>query len=360
MSFIEPWSNAKSSTRPFMSPVEPSDDEADLYPEIGQTPSITLYEPVTLEELSEDPDDEAFIGRSQSLPAADLDEISWKQLDNEIVLWIDAFIREPWMQEVNDDWEHPPGVTSNENAEHLFALREFVLQLGAFVEVREFCAWLSEAIDRLEVLKLQQKTPLHRISSKSNREKINHEIEQLQQEIDAFEEEWGIREQIARYEELVLQTYLERMAAAQTEIVQRRADGNGIGKFGPKPYPRAIKSSYDFEHYCCSWMVYLGAEDAEVSKASGDGGVDIHSENYVAQVKLYNGPIPVSQIRDLLGTAIDFDRKPLFFASMAYSKGSLEFADRNGIALFLVDSYRGEISAANDAATESITHGLHG
>lgn len=362
MSFIEPWSMPKQD-RTLEKPelAGPVYEIAPYAPE-DFAPSVDGYVPVSLEELAIDPDagDDVFLTKAEMFPDSDFSEVSWDEPDDHILMWIEVFATEPWEEAANDDWDHPGVVTAVELTEHLEILHENVAGLNHFQDVREFSAWLSEAIDRLTELKREAQSPMHKLALKGVRERLKTQILSLEEEIEEFEREWGFRERIAEYEERVLNLYVSSVVAAQKRVAARRASHDGIGKFGPKPNPRSIKSSYEFEHYCQSWMLYLGAEDAEVSRATGDGGVDVISEKYVAQVKLYNAPIPVAQVRDLLGTAVDFNRKPLFFASMAYSKGSVEFADRNGIALFIVDSYKGEIHAANAAAEESLKHGLHG
>lgn len=361
MSYLEPWSTPKNLEDILKGQNAGHMYDIVPYPEEDNAPSVELYQPVTLEELAVDPDEHTeFLTSYEMFPNSDFSEASWDEPVENIKSWIDSWILEPWEECANDDWDHPGIITGVELSEHLEKLHDYVLVLAVFKDVREFSAWLSEAIDRLEELRLQRDRPMSKLGLRKAREAQQKQIEELEQEIADFEVEWGFRELIASYEERVLNTYVSSAVATQKRVSDRRASHVGVGKFGPKPNPRAIKSSFDFEHYCHSWMLYLGAEDAEVSRATGDGGVDILSEDYVAQVKLYNGPIPVSQVRDLLGTAVDFGRKPIFFASMAYSKGSIEFANRNRIALFLVDAYKGEIHAANRAAEEALSHGLHG
>lgn len=335
--------------------------EIDTYPEHDNPPSVEYYAPVTLEELaSEDDDEDAEFSIGWAFPSTDSGDVDWERAFVAVKQWIDADLVGTWEQNAMDNWNESETLEDRANGDNLERLHQTIAGLSVYTDLREFSAWLAEAIDLLGELNKQANKRSQLVTTRRTRENLLQRISELEQEISDFENEWGFRSRLAEFEESALNYYVRCVVKAQKRVAARRAAHEGIGKFGRKPNPTAIGSSYEFEEYCAEWMLYLGAEDAEVSVATGDGGVDILSADYVAQVKMFNGPIPVGHIRDLLGTAVDFDRKPLFFASMGYSKGGIEFADRNGIALFVVNTHRGSISAANEAGAEALEHGLHG
>lgn len=104
----------------------------------------------------------------------------------------------------------------------------------------------------------------------------------------------------------------------------------------------------------------MGLEEAEVTQASGDGGIDVIAEGAVAQVKLYTSPIPVADVREFAGVALTNHRSeiPLFFASNEYSSGAADFGTQAGLALFFFDPAQGKVEPRNEAAEEIITNGL--
>lgn len=127
----------------------------------------------------------------------------------------------------------------------------------------------------------------------------------------------------------------------------------------PAPQPYGV-SHAGAEHLVAAWMRHLGALDAQPTQVSGDGGIDVISSGYIAQVKnLATGTtVPVAHIRDLAGVAHVDGRKAAMFTSGIYSSGGSEFADRAGIALFRYDAVRGILTPANNHATRARVEGM--
>lgn len=97
------------------------------------------------------------------------------------------------------------------------------------------------------------------------------------------------------------------------------------------------------------WMLHMGAVGAEVTQLSGDGGIDVVANEYIAQVKLYVGPVGIAEIREFLGAA-SFDpelRTALFFTSGQYPQSAITLADEAGMALFFFDPRTGVVEGAN-------------
>ncbi|MEY4559081.1 MAG: hypothetical protein RLZ82_96 [Actinomycetota bacterium] len=357
MSFIEPWSNKTKISSSAFEPYNLSENDLDEgldwddLDELENTdpntkPDVSIYEPITFEEILESP-----IGYAG--------EVDWSDFKPTIKQRCIDFIG-LWVKDIQDDFETSPVLSDEINETLLKNLKQLLVShLSTFAEITDFCAWLSEAYERLEVM--QNKRDIAMMAKlfpdSWAQKELKLKIDELSKEIEDFENEWEILEKIYEYEEFLLDTYVNTVVAAQKRIDKYREKKLSIGIFGPKPESRQIKNSYDFEHYCRDWLVYLGVRNALVSSKTQDGGADIISDEYVAQVKLYNGPIPVSQIRDLLGTSIDFGKKPIFFASMSYSKGSIEFADRNDIPLIIVDAYNGKITGGNVHGSRLIQSG---
>jgi hypothetical protein len=125
------------------------------------------------------------------------------------------------------------------------------------------------------------------------------------------------------------------------------------------PGPRKRLSGVEAEYYVAEWMRHLGATDAIVTPARADGGIDVRSRFYAAQVK--HRPtdfVEVETVRALIGTASIENRTPLFFASGHYSRHVYDAAARGGVALFIFKPLEGRLVAANAVANRLRQDGL--
>jgi len=128
---------------------------------------------------------------------------------------------------------------------------------------------------------------------------------------------------------------------------------------GPAPGPQPYGVSHDgAERLVAEWMRHLGEMDAEVTRFTGDGGIDVMSTHCIAQVKNYTGTVGVTEIRELAGVAAVDGRRPLFFTSGTYASGAIEFAERAGIALFRYDAVAGTLLPVDAIAARAIQQGL--
>jgi hypothetical protein len=119
----------------------------------------------------------------------------------------------------------------------------------------------------------------------------------------------------------------------------------------PKPSPQPYGVSHEgAESLVKDWMLYLGMPSAEVTRYSGDGGVDVASSTYVAQVKNYRDLVGVQAIREILGVAVAEGKKPLFFTSGSFTSEALSFAEKANIPLFIYDAAKGNLERVNTAA----------
>ena len=150
----------------------------------------------------------------------------------------------------------------------------------------------------------------------------------------------------------------ERRAEARSHV-QTTDPKHRFHPKGPMPLPQRYGVSHEgAEQLVAEWMRYFGEEDAEVTRFTGDGGIDVQSLHYIAQVKNYSGSVGVAEVRELAGVASADGRKPLFFTSGTYASGSVEFADRVGMALFRYDAIAGSLHDENHQATHIFEQGL--
>lgn len=89
------------------------------------------------------------------------------------------------------------------------------------------------------------------------------------------------------------------------------------------------------ENFCAAWLVRLGHLDAQVTRFSRDGGIDVEAKNVIAQVKHQQSNVGVKPIRELHGVAVVSSKKAVFFTLTGYSSDALDFAHKISMPLFV-------------------------
>lgn len=165
------------------------------------------------------------------------------------------------------------------------------------------------------------------------------------------------------------QAELERdwKGAALTAAQQRLAElstARARHAYGPRPTGRRRRLTYsEAEKVAGEWMAFLGARKVVVSQATRDGGIDVHADGFVAQVKWQANPVspgPLHQIFGVGQASASRPAKALFFASASagYSKEARKFADQVGMALFTLSEDGGTLSAVNETGERARQAGL--
>ena len=149
--------------------------------------------------------------------------------------------------------------------------------------------------------------------------------------------------------------YLDSVEGAQRAEVLEQRRLRGV----PAPDPQPFGVSHEgAEALVAEWIRHLGAVDAEVTRLTGDGGIDVESSGYIAQVKNYAGAVGVSELRELAGVAAVDGRTPLFFTSGTLTAEASLFAEAARIAAFRYDAIAGQLDALNDLGAAILRHGL--
>jgi hypothetical protein len=148
-----------------------------------------------------------------------------------------------------------------------------------------------------------------------------------------------------------------RELARQYDPEKRRAQANFVPQ-GAAPQPATFMTPRGAEEVAATWMRYLGEGDAKTTRFVADGGIDVVSNHYIAQVKHYIGTVGVGEVRQLAGAASVDGRKALFFTSGTYAKGAIKFAEQSRIALFQYTIEDGTIHGVNELARRALSHGL--
>jgi restriction endonuclease Mrr len=102
------------------------------------------------------------------------------------------------------------------------------------------------------------------------------------------------------------------------------------------------------EHLVGDWMRHLGAENVRVTDFTSDGGIDVDSEKYVAQVKLYSTiTVGRPEIQQLVGAAVVNGKRPLFFTSSTFTAEAKRYAAQAEVALFRFVPEEGTLIGVN-------------
>lgn len=101
------------------------------------------------------------------------------------------------------------------------------------------------------------------------------------------------------------------------------------------------------EHLAAAHLRSLGYQDAEVTAAGSDGGIDVRGEHVVAQVKHYlTGPVGSPAVQQLHGAALG--AKAVFYARGGFTANAIAYADQADVALLGYDD-ESDVTAANPA-----------
>lgn len=125
----------------------------------------------------------------------------------------------------------------------------------------------------------------------------------------------------------------------------------------PEPLPGYV-SPRRAEFLAAQWIRALGEPSARVTSFVGDGGVDVESDNYLAQVKHYQGKVGPAPIRELVGVSRVDGRRPLFFTSGSYTSSAVSFANSSDLPLFIYSASDGTLVGANTRAEDILNYGL--
>lgn len=306
--------------------------------EVPLTPSTHWYQPVTWKELV----DAAIPLSSEQLKQGTVPWSGYRKfaidcLRQALDEWYSARSQERVFYQIEG---------SKENGLFLDLVRELTLGIYEYSETSEVLAWSVNK--EAQIAQLRQKIELYQFGLLLERRLANKQLE-----LDTYDEVWGFKKQVRALESALLKEYKKYSLETMSKLISTL---NGMAKGSKraaslKPSFRPVYTPLEFEHLCAEWMSFLGFTGVSVSKASGDGGVDVFANGAIAQVKFYNVPIGVAPIRELVGASLDYHAKPVFFCSMAYTQAAIDFAERNSVALFTVDIFESTLRASSSEAS---------
>lgn len=103
---------------------------------------------------------------------------------------------------------------------------------------------------------------------------------------------------------------------------------------GQLPPPRLIKTARAAEEYAADVMRSLAFIRVEVTPLGADGGIDVTSEEAIAQVKMEGVPTSRPVLQAIYGLATHQNKQALMFSLGGYTEQAAAWADEVGIGLF--------------------------
>lgn len=147
---------------------------------------------------------------------------------------------------------------------------------------------------------------------------------------------------------LLTRGFVEMSAVARGEAEERDRSVRWLNRPAPAPDPQPYGVSHEgAEHLVAAWMRHLGVRDARVTAFTRDGGIDVESNRFVAQVKNYVGSVSVKEVRELHGVAMAEGKYALLFTSGSVTEEGRAFAQRVGVALISYDAKGGTLKGLN-------------
>ena len=106
-----------------------------------------------------------------------------------------------------------------------------------------------------------------------------------------------------------------------------------------KPLPIDEMEGHDFEYYCADLLRKDGFSNVEVTKGSGDFGVDILAErdgiSYAFQCKCYDKPIGVKAVQEVYAGRDFYNRMVgVVITNQYYTQPAVELAEKLKIILW--------------------------
>ena len=112
-----------------------------------------------------------------------------------------------------------------------------------------------------------------------------------------------------------------------------------LRKRNMKPLPMDEMEGHDFEYYCADLLRKDGFLSVEVTKGSGDFGVDILAERdgitYAFQCKCYDKPIGVKAVQEVYAGRDFYNRMVgVVITNQYYTQPAVELADKLKVILW--------------------------
>lgn len=114
--------------------------------------------------------------------------------------------------------------------------------------------------------------------------------------------------------------------------------------------PESVSTWQEAEAMAAQHMRSIGFPDAVVTGPGTDGGVDVISQAAIAQVKFHALPVGSPDVQRLKGAAHERETA-LFYSASGYTEAAKLYAEKAGIALFVIGPWS-QVAAVNNVAKQ--------
>ena len=155
-----------------------------------------------------------------------------------------------------------------------------------------------------------------------------------------------------RWSEFVVAHYPEASVPLMLDIASRDRTGGYV----EMPAARLIRTPRDAEEYAAEVMEAIGFTNVRLSPVGPDGGIDVTSDEALAQVKLEGRRSTREQLQRLTGITLTQGTAAIFFSLAGYTKAALDWAEATDMALFEF-AYDGSLDARSSLAVDLYEQG---
>jgi len=149
------------------------------------------------------------------------------------------------------------------------------------------------------------------------------------------------------YFQFALNAQLDLAEEARTSKSPGRIQDSQSKK--PRPKTRLIRTARDAELVAAEWMTFLGFSNVRPTPVGTDSGIDVWSDEALAQVKAETVPTGRPKIQQHHGVCSAAGREAIFFSLAGFTPSAEKFADETHMALFGFN-LAGEVEPINSPA----------
>ena len=106
-----------------------------------------------------------------------------------------------------------------------------------------------------------------------------------------------------------------------------------------KPSELDLMEGHDFEYFCAELLRRRGFQEVEVTKGSGDYGIDILAEKegvtYAIQCKCYSAPVGVKAVQEVIAGKAYYDcDRAMVITNSTFTPSAVELAKKSRVELW--------------------------
>lgn len=144
----------------------------------------------------------------------------------------------------------------------------------------------------------------------------------------------------------------EGLRAQQAEALAAQVEARAAAGFArPEPQRYGV-SPRGAEMWVADALRWLGEHDAQLTRETADGGVDVVSQRLAVSVKHYTGSVPVEEVREIFGVAMTTGRSAVLWTSGSLTAAARQFADIAPVAVVKYDVEAGNWNGLNGPGSD--------